>query len=82
MCSNFSRYGHRGLGPGSIKSSLDWIGLIIIKAYLLTYNTSRPTVSAATFIRLNVLFKHLGSDEFRIHTYLKTCLGYRSQQAK
>ena len=27
MCLNFSRYGHRGLGPGSVKSSLDWIGL-------------------------------------------------------
>ena len=25
MCLNFSRYGHRGLGPGSVKSSLDWI---------------------------------------------------------
>ena len=28
MCLTFSRYGHRGLGPGSVKSSLDWIGYL------------------------------------------------------
>ena len=29
MCLNFSRYGHRGLGPGSVKSSLDWIDVFL-----------------------------------------------------